>query len=65
LVWERQDQQRPSRIRFTIPGCGLKDRVHWTFLQERLVKVMKLFAVVLSPEIHASVSAGKRLAQVA
>ena len=64
LVWDRQDQQRPSRIRFTIPGGGLNDRVHWTYLQERLVKVMRLFAEVLTPEIHASVSADKRLARV-
>jgi hypothetical protein len=65
LVWDRQNQQRPSRIRFTIPGGGLKDRVRWTYLQERLVKVMKLFAEVLTPGIHASVSADMRLARVA
>ncbi|MBC8258206.1 MAG: DUF4268 domain-containing protein [SAR324 cluster bacterium] len=65
LLWERMDEQRPSRIRLELPGSGLKDRSNWHFLQTQMLKVMQRFSSILEKLVHSSVNYSRNLSKVA
>jgi len=48
LQWDRLDEQRISRIRYTIPG-GIKDKQNWRKLHEELTMMMGRFTSTFPP----------------
>lgn len=52
LEWERLDDKRASRIRYTISKGGLDDEARWPVIQEALVEAMGRLSKAIQPHIR-------------
>ena len=52
LEWLRIEDVRNSRIRYVIPGGGLRDRDHWPEIQDRMIDAMVRLERALKSEIQ-------------
>lgn len=50
LNWQRQDDRRACRVRYTLEGGGLKDRDHWPEIQDRMIDAMVRLERAFRPE---------------
>jgi hypothetical protein len=52
LDWQRLDDRRASRIRYVIPGGGIRDRDRWPEIQEAMIAAMVRLEQALKPGIR-------------
>lgn len=52
LDWQRLNDRRASRIRYLIPGGGIRDRDHWPEIQEAMIASMVRLEQALKPGIR-------------
>lgn len=51
LIWQRLDTKRASKIRFNIPGIGLRDKEKWSELQNKMIDAMIRLEKACTPYI--------------